>query len=202
MTQLLIATTNAHKLDEYRAIFAGLPFELRSLRDLGIDDDVEETGDTFEANARLKAEYYAGRSGVLTLADDSGLEVAALNGEPGVRSARYAGPGASDRDRIDLVLQKLEQVPFHARLGRFVCAIALAHPDGQLEIVEGVLNGVIETTPRGEYGFGYDPIFYVLDEDKTLAELPPERKNKISHRAVAARAARGILERWQAKKTA
>lgn len=202
MTQLLIATTNAHKLDEYRAIFAGLPFELRSLRDLGIDDDVEETGDTFEANARLKAEYYAGRSGVLTLADDSGLEVAALNGEPGVRSARYAGPGASDRDRIDLVLQKLEQVPFHARLGRFVCAIALAHPDGQLEIVEGVLNGVIETAPRGEYGFGYDPIFYVLDEDKTLAELPPERKNKISHRAVAARAARGILERWQAKKTA
>lgn len=202
MTQLLIATTNAHKLDEYRAIFAGLPFELRSLRDLGIDDDVEETGDTFEANARLKAEYYAGRSGVLTLADDSGLEVAALNGEPGVRSARYAGPGASDRDRIDLVLQKLEQVPFHARLGRFVCAIALAHPDGQLEIVEGVLNGVIETTPRGEYGFGYDPIFYVLDEDKTLAELPPERKNKISHRAVAARAARGILERWQAEKTA
>lgn len=202
MTQLLIATTNAHKLDEYRAIFAGLPFELRSLRDLGIDDDVEETGDTFEANARLKAEYYAGRSGVLTLADDSGLEVAALNGEPGVRSARYAGPGASDRDRIDLVLQKLEQVPFHARLGRFVCAIALAHPDGQLEIVEGVLNGVIETAPRGEYGFGYDPIFYVLDEDKTLAELPPERKNKISHRAVAARAARGILERWQAEKTA
>lgn len=198
MTQLLIATTNAHKLDEYRAIFAGLPFELRSLRDLGIDDDVEETGDTFEANARLKAEYYAGRSSVLTLADDSGLEVAALNGEPGVRSARYAGPGASDRDRIDLVLQKLEQVPFHARLGRFVCAIALAHPDGQLEIVEGVLNGVIETAPRGEYGFGYDPIFYVLDEDKTLAELPPERKNKISHRAVAARAARGILERWQA----
>ncbi len=202
MTQLLIATTNAHKLDEYRAIFAGLPFELRSLRDLGIDDDVEETGDTFEANARLKAEYYAGCSGVLTLADDSGLEVAALNGEPGVRSARYAGPGASDRDRIDLVLQKLEQVPFHARLGRFVCAIALAHPDGQLEIVEGVLNGVIETAPRGEYGFGYDPIFYVLDEDKTLAELPPERKNKISHRAVAARAARGILERWQAEKTA
>ena len=199
MTHLLIATTNAHKLDEYRAIFAGLPLELRSLRDLGIDDDVEETGETFEANARLKAEYYAGRSGMLTLADDSGLEVAALNGEPGVRSARYAGPGASDRDRIDLVLQKLEQVPFHARLGRFVCAIALAHPDGALEIVEGVVNGVIETAPRGDYGFGYDPIFYVLDEDKTLAELPPERKNQISHRAVAARAARSVLERWQAE---
>ncbi|MBC8160715.1 MAG: XTP/dITP diphosphatase [Roseiflexaceae bacterium] len=196
MSALLIATTNPHKLDEYRAIFVGLPLDLRSLRDVGIDDDVEETGETFEANARLKAAYYAQRSGLLTLADDSGLEVAALNGEPGVRSARYAGPGASDRDRIDLLLKNLEQVPFHARLARFVCAIALARPNGVIEVVEGAINGVIEQAPRGEHGFGYDPVFYVLDEDLTLAELPPERKNAISHRAVAAKGARTILERW------
>ena len=136
------------------------------------------------------------RSGMATLADDSGLAVAALDGAPGVYSARYAGPGASDADRINLLLKNMAHVPFHARLARFVCTIALARPDGLIEIVEGILPGVIEHAPRGEYGFGYDPVFYLLDEDKTLAELPPERKNQISHRAVAARGARAILERW------
>lgn len=196
MNELLIATTNAHKLEEYGVIFRGLPLTLRSLRDLGITDDVEETETTFAGNARLKAEYYAKRSGMLTLADDSGLEVFALNGEPGVYSARYAGPGASDADRINLVLKKLENVPFYQRLARFVCDIALAHPNGMLEIVEGVVPGVIETAPRGSNGFGYDPIFYVLDEDKTMAELSPERKSQISHRAIASQAARTVLERW------
>jgi XTP/dITP diphosphohydrolase len=199
MPTLLIATTNQNKLREYAAIFAGLPLELRTLKDLGITDDVEETGATFAENARLKAEYYAARSGLPALADDSGLEIAALNGEPGVRSARYAGPGASDTDRIVLVLQKLEGVPFHARLARFVCVIALARPGGETEVIEGTLPGVIEMAPRGTHGFGYDPLFYLLDEDKTLAEIPPERKNQISHRAIAARAARTVLERWQAE---
>jgi len=198
MPTLLIATTNQNKLREYAAIFAGLPFELRTLRDLGIDDDVEETGATFADNARLKAEFYAGRSGMLTLADDSGLEVHALGGEPGVRSHRYAGPGASDADRNTLLLKKLEGVPFHARLSRFVCAIALAQPAGVVEEVEGALPGVIEFAPRGANGFGYDPLFYVLDENATLAELPPARKNQISHRAQAARLARDVLERWSA----
>lgn len=196
MNELLIATTNLHKLEEYNAIFAGLPLVTRSLREVGITDDVEETGTTFEANARLKAEYYSARSGMLALADDSGLEVAALGGAPGVYSARYAGPGASDTDRINKLLKNLEHVPFHERLARFVCAIALARPDGTVEVVEGVLPGVIEMAPRGQYGFGYDPVFYLLDEDKTLAEVPPERKNQISHRAIAARAAREVLERW------
>jgi XTP/dITP diphosphohydrolase len=165
---------------------------------------VEETGATFAENARLKAEFYAARSGLAALADDSGLEVHALGGEPGVRSARYAGPGASDADRFKLVLEKLADVPFHARLARFVCVIALALPGTSgapetVEEVEGVLPGVIEFAPRGEYGFGYDPIFYLLDENATLAELPPERKNQISHRAIAARAARAVLERWMAE---
>ena len=196
MPTLLIATTNQNKLREYAAIFVGLPFELRSLRDVGIDEDVEETGATFAENARLKAEFYAARSGLPTLADDSGLEVAALGGEPGVLSHRYAGSGASDADRNALLLQKLQDVPFHARLARFVCAIALARPGGPLELVEGVLPGVIELAPRGSNGFGYDPLFYVLDENATLAELPSERKNQISHRARAARNAREVLEHW------
>jgi len=199
MATLLIATTNPGKLREYAAIFAGLPLELRTLRDLGIDDDVEETGATFAENAQLKAEFYAARSGLIALADDSGLEVHALGGEPGVRSARYAGPGASDADRNALLLKNMEHVPFHARLGRFVCAIALARPDGAVELVEGSLPGVIELAPRGSHGFGYDPLFYLLDENATLGELPPERKNQISHRAQAAREARAVLERWAAE---
>lgn len=199
MINLLIATTNLHKLEEYGQIFADLPVKLHSLRDVNIDIDVEETGETFRDNALLKAVFYAKESGMLALADDSGLEVAALNGEPGVRSARYAGPGASDLDRINLVLKKLEGVPMHERLARFVCAIALARPDGTTELVEGYLNGVIETEPRGNNGFGYDPIFFVLDENATIAELAPERKNKISHRAVASVQAREILARWLAE---
>jgi XTP/dITP diphosphohydrolase len=198
MPTLLIATTNQNKLREYAAIFAALPLELRSLSDVGITTDVEETGATFAENARLKAEFYASQSGLATLADDSGLEVVALGGEPGVMSHRYAGPGASDADRNALLLQKLEGVPFHARLARFVCAIALARPGGATEEVEGVLPGVIELAPRGANGFGYDPLFYVLDENATLAELPPERKNRISHRALAAQAAREVLDRWLA----
>src|SRR5215211_5497363 len=162
MPTLLIATTNQNKLREYAAIFAGLPLELRSLRDLGIADDVEETGATFAENARLKAEFYTERSGLLALADDSGLEVAALGGEPGVLSHRYAGPDANDADRNALLLKKLAEVPFHARLARFICAIALARPGGPIEQVEGVLPGVIELAPRGTNGFGYDPLFYVL----------------------------------------
>lgn len=196
MTRLLIATTNPGKLREYAAIFAGLPLELFTLPDLSIFDDVEETGTTFAENARIKAEYYRQRSGMTVLADDSGLEVAALGGEPGVYSARYAGPEASDAERNAFLLRKLEGIPFHARLARFVCVIALARLDGTVEFVEGALPGVIDFAPRGTHGFGYDPLFYLLDEDVTLAELPLERKNQISHRAVAARGARVVLENW------
>ena len=200
MPTLLIATTNQNKLREYAAIFASVPIELRSLRDLGIDDDVEEIGATFAENARLKAEFYRTRSGLCTLADDSGLEVHALGGAPGVFSHRYAGPDATDADRNALLLKNLAGVPLHARLARFVCAIALAQPDGVVEHVEGLLPGVIELAPRGSNGFSYDPLFYLLDENATLAELSSERKNQISHRALAAQAARVVLERWVAER--
>jgi XTP/dITP diphosphohydrolase len=196
MQSLLIATTNQGKLREYQAILADLPFSLVSLRDLAIEDDVEETGATFAENALLKATYYAARSGMLAWADDSGLEVAALGGAPGVYSARFAGHGASDGERNAFLLEKLKDVPFHARLARFVCVVALARPDGSTTTVEGVLPGVIEFAPRGSNGFGYDPLFYLVDEDCTLAELPAERKNAISHRARAAHAARDRLQRW------
>jgi XTP/dITP diphosphohydrolase len=195
MQELLIATHNQGKLREFGQIFAGLPFQLRSLAELGITQDVEETGTTFAENAQLKAEAYRDMSGLLTLADDSGLEVAALNGAPGVYSARYGG--LKGEAQLRYLLDQLRDVPWHARLARFVCVIALAHPDGRLEFVEGTLPGVIEFEPKGSGGFGYDPLFYVLDDDKTLAELPAERKNEISHRANAARAAREILSRWQ-----
>jgi XTP/dITP diphosphohydrolase len=195
MTQLLIATHNPGKLREYAQIFAGIGLTLHTLDDVGITSEIEETGTTFIENARLKAEGYMQLSGLPTLADDSGLEVAVLNGAPGVYSARYGG--VSGRAQLEYLLKQLDGVPFHARLARFVCVIALARPAGETEFVEGVLPGVIEFEPRGSGGFGYDPLFYVLDENCTMAELPPERKNEISHRAVAARQARPILERWQ-----
>jgi XTP/dITP diphosphohydrolase len=197
MTDLLIATRNAGKLREFTAIFDGLGVSLRTLDDVGIADDVEETGSTFAENARLKAESYMRLSGLVTLADDSGLEVAALNGAPGIYSARYGG--VQGQAQLDYLLAQLDGVPFHERVARFVCVIALSCPDGVTAFAEGTLPGVIEFAPRGTGGFGYDPLFYVLDEDKTLAELAPEQKNAISHRAQAAREARTILLQWQSK---
>jgi XTP/dITP diphosphohydrolase len=195
MHELLIATRNPGKLREFTAIFAGLGLRLRTLDELGIPDDIEETGETFAANATLKAEGYMALSGLPTLADDSGLEVAALNGAPGVYSARYGG--VKGEAQLRYLLDQLKDVPWHARLARFVCVIALARPGAPLELVEGTLPGVIEHEPKGSGGFGYDPLFYLLDEDCTLAELPAERKNQISHRANAARAARAVLARWE-----
>jgi XTP/dITP diphosphohydrolase len=193
--RLLVATTNPGKLAEYRELLADLPVELIYLRDVGITEEVPETGATFEANARLKAEEYARRSGLITLADDSGLEVAALNGEPGVYSARYGGESTAD-GRNRLLLQKLEGVPFHERMARFVCVIAIAAPNGRIETAAGTVAGVIESAPRGDNGFGYDPVFFLLDRGLTMAELTDQEKNRISHRAVALDYARPILERW------
>ncbi len=194
MHELLIATRNPGKLREFAAIFDGLGLALRTLDELGIPDEVEETGATFAANATLKAEAYMALSGLPTLADDSGLEVAALGGAPGVYSARYGGvKGAA---QLQYLLDQLKDVPWHERLARFVCVIALARPGGPTELAEGTLPGVIELAPRGAGGFGYDPLFYLLDENMTMAELPAERKNQISHRAIATRAAREILARW------
>ena len=193
--KLLIATHNAGKLREYRQLLADLPVEITSLEAEGITEQVEERGRSFVENAVQKATAYARLSGLWTWADDSGLEVDALGGEPGVRSARYAGPDASDEDRYRLLLQRMRDVPQGQRSARFRCAVAIATPDGHVEIAEGSCEGEIALAPRGTHGFGYDPVFYLPEYGLTMAELPPEEKNKISHRARAARIARNLLSR-------
>lgn len=191
--RLLIATHNRGKLIEYQEMFADLPFELVTLDDVGIRDDVAEKGATFAENARVKALDYARASGLLTLADDSGLQVDALGGEPGVHSKRYAGANKSDADRIIFLLNKLRDVPPDKRAARFRCAIALATPDGKLWETDGTCEGKIAFEPRGENGFGYDPIFQVAARGVRMAELSTAEKNKVSHRAHAAEKARDIL---------
>jgi XTP/dITP diphosphohydrolase len=157
--------------------------------------DVEESGVTFEENARLKALSYSAHAGELTLADDSGLEVEALGGEPGVRSARYAGEGASDSQRVSYLLSRLEDIPWERRAARFRCVIAVATPAGQVEFSYGECRGFITLEPRGTGGFGYDPVFYLPEYGLTVAELPPEVKNRVSHRARAAAGVREALGR-------
>ncbi len=192
--RLLIATHNRGKLVEYQELLAGLPFELVTLDDVGIVIDVEENGDTFAENARQKAAAYATRSGLLTLADDSGLEVDALGGEPGVYSKRYAGENATDAERVNFLLLKMRDVPVEARVARFRCAIAIASPGGPVVETDGTVEGEIAFVPRGTNGFGYDPIFFFPKLGLTLAELPATEKNKISHRARASAGARRLLE--------
>jgi XTP/dITP diphosphohydrolase len=196
MHDLLVATTNLHKLEEYRAIFSDLPYRLLSLRDIWLDMDVEETGTTFAENAELKARSYAQASGLLTLADDSGLEIDALGGAPGVYSARFAGKDTSYEERFRLILERLKGLPTEQRGARFRCVIAIAEPSGATRLVEGVIEGVIADAPRGERGFGYDPIFLVPEIGMTTAELTAEDKNRISHRGRAAQLARVLLENW------
>ena len=189
---LLVATHNAGKLAELRNLLRDAPYALASLADVGIDADVEETGATLEENAALKAVTYARLSGMLTLADDSGLEVDALGGAPGVYSARYAGAGASDADRIAKLLANLasRKPPWTAR---FRCVIAIARAGGAAELHAGVCEGVIIAKPRGENGFGYDPVFLLPEFGKTMAELSDAEKNRVSHRGLAARRVVGTL---------
>lgn len=195
MRQLLIATHNPGKLREYRALLADLDLQVLYLDDLGITHDIPETGTTFAENAILKAVGYAEMSGMLTWSDDSGLEIDALNGRPGVYSARYGGPGLTDWDRIVRVLDELRGYPPAAWTARFQCVVALAEPHGQVLTVEDRVEGIITDRPRGEHGFGYDPIFYMPDYAATMAELDPAHKNQISHRAKAAAAAKQVLAR-------
>ena len=196
---LLVATRNAGKLRELTQLLGDVPCDLVSLDDVGIDLVVDETGSTFEENATLKAEAYCRLSGLSTLADDSGLEVDSLGGEPGVRSARYAGPDATDSDRVAFLLAKLVDTPSAAWSARFRCAIAIAVPCENVELHSGSCEGRIVSTPRGENGFGYDPIFEFPDLGLTMAELPTRLKNRVSHRAVAARrAAESLTARFQA----
>ena len=252
--KLLIATHNPGKVREYRALLGNVPFDLVSLSDAAITEEVEETGATFEDNARLKARGYAALSGLLTLADDSGLEVDALGGQPGVRSARYGEDTVdkegsvklSDQDRVTLLLRNLDGVPWDSRTARFRCIIAIANPHtsyhseahtpchseersdeesqvprpqhhtvvqaptqiaapashqdknpaSQVTLLEGSVEGVIQYKPMGNDGFGYDPVFYLPSYGLTMAQLPMDEKNRISHRAQAAQKAVQLLHRW------
>jgi XTP/dITP diphosphohydrolase len=193
--KLLLATSNQAKVREYKHLLQSLPFELVSLAEQGITTVVSEVGGSLEENARLKATTLAAQSQLMALADDSGLEVDALGGEPGPLSARYAGEGASDRDRINYLLARLKGVPWERRSARFRCVIAIATPDGEVELCSGECRGVITFEPKGRHGFGYDPVFYLPELGKTMAELPLEIKNQISHRGQAARQACQWLRR-------
>jgi len=195
MPRLLLATTNRGKAAEYDALLKGLNYELVMLDSAGINIQAPEDYATFEENARSKAEFYSSLSGLLTLADDSGLEVDALDGEPGVRSSRYAGENATDADRVSFLLRKLETVPEDERSARFRCVIAVAIPGSQTVTFEGKCEGRIAFQPKGENGFGYDPIFYLTEYGRTIAELPPELKNQLSHRGRAAQKARPYLKK-------
>lgn len=190
--KLLIATHNAGKLAELRDLLCGVPYTLVSLTDVGIELDVDETGETLEENAALKATTYAQLAGLLTLADDSGLEVDALDGAPGVYSARYAGPDATDADRIAKLLGNIAPHP-QPWSARFRCVIAIATPDGEVELHGGACEGVIISHPRGDNGFGYDPAFLFPERDRTMAELTDAEKNAVSHRAIATRKAAQAL---------
>jgi XTP/dITP diphosphohydrolase len=196
MRDLLLATTNTHKLQEYRAIFSGIPFRLLSLSDVRLDMDVEETGTTFAENAELKALAYARSSGLLSLADDSGLEIDAMGGSPGVHSARFLRADATYEERFHVILAQLRGLPPEQRTARFRCAITIAEPSGYYRTVERTIEGVIADAPRGENGFGYDPIFLVPTLGKTTAELSSEQKHSISHRGQAARLAATLLSDW------
>lgn len=191
--QLLLATHNHGKRREWRDLLAGLDVDLLLPEDLGLTMDVKETGETYIANALLKARAFAQAASLPTLADDSGLEVDALEGAPGVRSARYKL--GSDAVRYRALLAALEGVPAEQRGARFRCVAALVLPDGRAFDTEGVCEGRIALAAAGEGGFGYDPVFYIPQHDCMMAELDAEQKNRISHRALAAQAMRVVLAR-------
>jgi XTP/dITP diphosphohydrolase len=194
MTRLLVATTNPGKLREIRELLAGTPVALFGLADLPSIDEPEETGRTFEENARLKALYYDARAPrtspdpVFTVAEDSGLVVDALDGEPGVHSARFLGPDASYPDRFREIYRRLDARPDRRRTARFVCALTLVRDGRVLYETTGVVEGEIATVPSGTGGFGYDPIFYYPPFSATLADVTQEQKSSVAHRGYAFRA--------------
>lgn len=196
--KLLIATNNHHKIAELQEILADLHLTLTTPAAEGLTLDPEETGTTFEENAIIKAEAFAAASGLLTMADDSGLEIDALGGEPGVYSARYGNTAKDDHPgRYQIVLDKLTalKVPWAQRTARFRCVIALATPERLIGTVEGKVEGFVAYEPKGSNGFGYDPIFFVPEFNQTLAQVPSAQKHRISHRGRAARAAVELIEK-------
>lgn len=190
---LFIATHNPGKKREYRELLAPLGAEIRFPDDLGLHLDIHEDGTTYRQNAGKKARRYASASGLLTVADDSGLEVDALGGAPGVRSARYAA--GSDADRVAALLEDLRGVPWEERTARFRCVLVIVNRSDEIYDAEGVCEGIIAEEPRGQRGFGYDPVFYLPQYESTVAELPRKVKNRVSHRARAVQAALPLLGR-------
>lgn len=192
--KLVLATRNLGKVRELGEMLSDQrKVEILSLRDFSDAPQIVEDGETYQENARKKATQIAEHTGYLTLGDDSGLEVDALNGAPGVYSARYAGENASDAQRIEKLLDALKDVPDDQRTARFKCAIAIAEPEGQSKVVVGICEGKIIRESRGVHGFGYDPVFVPAGYDRTFAELGDEVKNRISHRAKALRMASKVL---------
>lgn len=196
---ILLATTNPGKLREVKAVLGELPVRLVGLTDFPDVPEPVEDAPTFEGNARIKALYYAGQTGMWALADDSGLEVDALDGAPGVYSARYAGVDGGDAANNAKLIEALRGTPQERRTARFRCVVVLARPEEVLAVGSGAIEGVIIDEPRGANGFGYDPHFFVPSLGKTTAELPPEHKNRISHRG---RALADILPRLRSLLTA
>jgi len=194
MPKLLLATFNPGKAREYRILLDGLGYEITTLSDQRITEVITESGNNYGQNARLKAIAYAELSQLIAVADDSGLEVDALNGEPGINSARFGGKAATDADRVSFLLARLDGIPWERRTARFKCVIAIATPEGQCQTCCGECHGMIALQPKGTHGFGYDPVFFLPEKGKTMAELPPETKNRISHRARASQKARQVLQ--------
>ncbi|MFA6309301.1 MAG: XTP/dITP diphosphatase [Clostridia bacterium] len=195
MRKFVVASKNLGKLNEIKEILKDFRFDVISMGDVGISDDVEEIGSTFEENAVIKAEKISELTGEIVMADDSGLEVEYLNGAPGIFSSRFAGEGATDAERVEKLLSMLSGVPHEKRKARFVCAIAVVFPDGKKLTVTGECKGYINERPIGENGFGYDPIFYVPEYNITTAQMKPEEKHKISHRGNALRLMIAELEK-------
>lgn len=185
MKRLIAATKNKGKMKEIKEIFKNVPFEIISMEEAGFDKDIKETGSSFEENAYIKAKAVADATGETVLADDSGLVVDFLDGAPGICSSRFAGEGASNGDRINKLLGLMKGAGNESRSARFVCAAVIVCPDGRSISAVGKCEGIIALEPKGENGFGYDPIFYVPEYGKTISELDDETKNKISHRGKA-----------------
>jgi XTP/dITP diphosphohydrolase len=193
MPKLLLASSNPGKIREYRLLLGDLGYQIVTLSEQGISKVTTESGNTYKQNAEMKATTYAKLSQLITLADDSGLEVDALHGKPGIHSARFAGKNATDADRVTKLLAMMGGIPWDRRTAHFKCVIAIATPEGKLILCQGKRHGIIAFEAKGGNGFGYDPIFYLTELAKTMAELPLELKNQLSHRGQAAQKARNIL---------
>jgi len=205
--KVVLATRNKGKIREIVPILSSqlkIPVEILSLLDYPHIPEIKEDGRTLEENAIKKATTVASLTGLITIADDSGLEVDALDGLPGVHSARFAGEEADDKKNMEKLLHLLEGIPLERRTARFRCVIAIAHPSGEIHTVDGTCDGIITTEKRGERGFGYDPVFLIPSYGKTFAELGEEIKNRISHRAIALKKAstllNSLLKKWESSK--